>query len=93
MSAGSAFAARETVAGALTVVAIELLVACEGAEYVDDDLTHGTGTAAAYDAVREVVDPLSGDRPLHPDIDRADALVTGGLLEDRVEAALDDDLE
>jgi len=93
MSAGSAFAARETVADALTVVAIELLVAAEAAEHVDDDLTHGTGTGATRDAVREVVDPLSGDRPLHPDIDRANALVAGGLLEERVVAALDDDLE
>jgi histidine ammonia-lyase len=92
MSAQSAFETRDVVANALTVVAIELLTAAEAAEYVDDDLEHGVGTGAAYRAIREVVDPLDGDRPLHADIDRAEALVAGGLLEEQVTTALDDSL-
>jgi histidine ammonia-lyase len=92
MSAESALQARDTVADALTVVALELLTAAEAGEYVDDGLAHGDGTGAAVAAVREVVDPLAGDRPLHDDVERADALVAGGLLEEAVAAAMDEDL-
>jgi histidine ammonia-lyase len=59
----------------------------------DDDLDHGIGTAAAYEAVRDVVSPLVEDRPLHEDIESADALVWSGLLEERVENALGEALE
>lgn len=87
MSATAAANARDVLATAATVVGIELLVAAEAAEYVDQQ--HGTGTGAAYDAVRAVIDPLDGDRPLSADIDRAAALVESGALLDRVETALE----
>lgn len=93
MSAQSLFEAETAVENALTVVAIELLCATEAAEYVDDDLDHGVGTGTAVTAVREVVDPLTEDRPPSPDIDRVDALVASGLLEARVTDALADRLE
>jgi len=93
MSAQSVFEAETAVENALTVVAIELLCASEAAEYVGDDLTHGVGTGAAYQAVREVVDPLTDDRPPSPDIDRVAALVASGLLEARVTDALAEPLE
>jgi histidine ammonia-lyase len=53
----------------------------------------GVGTAAAYEAVREVVAPLVEDRPIHEDIENVDAVVWSGLLEERVEEALDESLE
>jgi len=109
MSAQSAFDARAAVENALTVVGIELLCGAQAAEFVDreaiasaessgdeprdDDLSHGVGTAAAYEAVRDVVPPLVEDRPLHDEIARVDALVASGLLAERVEEALAESLD
>ncbi|WP_135854990.1 histidine ammonia-lyase [Halorussus salinus] len=93
MSAQSAFDARGAVENALTVVGIELVCGAQAAEFLDDDLSHGVGTGAAYEAVREVVAPLVEDRPLHGDIERADALVASGLLAERVEEALGESLD
>jgi len=47
----------------------------------DADLDHGDGTARVYDAVREVVTPLDGDRPVHEDIDLVRAVVVSGALD------------
>ncbi|WP_128476754.1 histidine ammonia-lyase [Halorussus pelagicus] len=93
MSAQSAFDARGAVANAITVVGIELLCGAQAAEFVGDDLEHGVGTGAAYEAVRDVVPPLVEDRPLHEDIERADALVASGLLAERIEDALGESVE
>jgi len=93
MSATGALSLRRAVRAAVDVVGIELLVASEATEYVDDDLEPGAGTGAAYACVREVVPALDGDRPLHDDIERAGALVTGGLVEERVGGAIDASLE
>jgi histidine ammonia-lyase len=65
----------------------------DGDEPREEDLGHGVGTAAAYEAVREVVAPLVEDRPIHEDIENVDAVVWSGLLEERVEEALDESLE
>jgi histidine ammonia-lyase len=65
----------------------------DGDEPKDDDLDYGVGTAAAYEAVREVVPRLDEDRPIHEDVERADALVASGLLEERVEDALGEPLD
>jgi len=89
MSATSAFALRETVERVRSVLAIELLAACEAAEYVDDDLAHGQGTAAVYATVRDLVAPLDGDRPLHRDVDGIAAAIDDRLLRDRVHDAMD----
>jgi histidine ammonia-lyase len=93
MSAQSAFDARAAVENAITVVGIELLCGAQAAAFLEDDLAHGVGTAAAYEAVREVVPPLVEDRPIHEDIENADALVWSGLLEKRVEDALGEPLD
>jgi histidine ammonia-lyase len=92
MSATGAFAARRAVERARRVVGIELLVGCEALEHVDDGLSPGVGTAVLYDALRECVPPLDGDRPLDRDIDRAAALVAGGRARDAVADAVDGDL-
>jgi histidine ammonia-lyase len=93
MSATAAFAARRTADRARTVVATELLCAAQAAEFVDDDLSHAPGTGAAYEAVRGVVDPLTGDRPPQPDVERVAELVESGALQRRVEAAIEQSLE
>ncbi|PSP57120.1 histidine ammonia-lyase [Halobacteriales archaeon QS_1_67_19] len=93
MSAQSAFDARSAVENAATVVGIELLCGAQAAEFVDESLSHGAGTAAAYEAVRDVVPRLVEDRPIHEDIEHARLLVQAGLLEERVERGLDEQLE
>ncbi|RQG88059.1 histidine ammonia-lyase [Natrarchaeobius halalkaliphilus] len=90
MSAQSALNARRGVSNLITVVAIELLCACQAAEFVDDDLGHGRGTDLVYDAVRELVPPLEDDRPLHDEIDAVGTLVRSGLLDERIRSVLPD---
>jgi histidine ammonia-lyase len=89
MSATSALQFRKVVDHARRVLAIELLCSAEAAEYVDDALAHGAGTGVAYEAVRECVDPLTGDRPLDGDIDALAAAIRSGALLNRVEGALE----
>jgi len=55
----------------------------------DGDLSHGDGTARVYEAVREVVTPLTADRPVHEDVDLAAAVISSGALD----AALGDFVE
>ncbi len=93
MSAQSAYNARRAVANAISIVGVELVCGAQAAEFVSDDLAHGVGTGAAYEAVREVVPPLVEDRPIHEDISAAETLVWSGLLEERVERALPDPLD
>ena len=92
MSATGAFALRRAVERSRRAVAIELLVAGEAAEHVDDDLALGAGTTALYRRLREWVPPLDGDRPLDDDIDRAAALVADGHAHEAVDDAVDGDL-
>ncbi len=62
------------------VVAIELLSAAQGLEY--HDLEPGRGTKAAYEKIREYVDPLKSDRSLKKDIDKVRELIkSNGLVE------------
>jgi histidine ammonia-lyase len=90
MSAESALRAREVCEHVRSVVATELLCAAEALEFVDDDLAPGAGTAAAYEAVRERVEPLDGDRALVDDVAALEALLRTGTLHDRVEATVAD---
>ncbi|MFC7057756.1 histidine ammonia-lyase [Halovenus salina] len=90
MSATSVLGLGEVLDQARRVVAIELLCGAEAAEYVDDSLSHGLGTAALYEAIRDAVDPLSGDRQLDGDIDAIAARIQSWSLRDRVAAALED---
>jgi histidine ammonia-lyase len=88
LSATSALAARRTLDHARRVTAIELLCAAQAAEFVDDALAHGEGTAAVYDAVRAVVPPLDEDRPPAPDIRAVERVVAEGVLDDALGTAL-----
>ncbi|MEO8967003.1 MAG: aromatic amino acid lyase [Solirubrobacteraceae bacterium] len=69
------------------LVAIELIVAAQAVTLAAPRL--GFGTQAAYDCVRELVAPLTEDRPPGPDVARieSEALRSGALL-DRVRVAL-----
>ena len=88
LSATSAFAARRTLGYARTVTAIELLCSAQAAEFVDDDLAHGEGLDAVYEAVRAVVPALDEDRPPAPDIRAVERVVFEGILDDALDAAL-----
>ncbi|WP_247731599.1 histidine ammonia-lyase [Halovivax limisalsi] len=89
MSAQAATHARTALDNARHVVATELAAAAEAAEYVDDDLSHGVGTAAVYELVRERVPPLAGDRPLTDDIESVAALVADGTVAEAVESVVE----
>ncbi|MFC4541830.1 histidine ammonia-lyase [Halosolutus amylolyticus] len=93
MSAQAALNARTAVENARTIVAAELVCGTEAAEYVDDafaadDLSHGAGTSAVRDLVRDVVPPLTTDRPIHTDLEAVAALVDAGCLDDALDRAL-----
>lgn len=89
MSAGAAYNFREAVEKAATVVGVELLCGAQGREFLDPGLALGAGTAAAYDLVREVSEPVAGDRALADDMAAVGDLVRAGLVEDAVARALD----
>jgi histidine ammonia-lyase len=93
MSAQSALSARTILRNTRTVVAIECCCGAQAAEFVDDDLDHGVGTDATYEAVRAVVDPLSTDRPIHEDIESVTTILREGLLTATVESALEGSIE
>jgi histidine ammonia-lyase len=70
--------AREILGNAQTVLAIELLCACQGVEL--RGCVAGPRTAVAYALLRERVFPLEKDRPLDGDIAQALDLVRSGEL-------------
>jgi histidine ammonia-lyase len=92
MSATSASRAREAVENARYVAATELTCATQALEFVADH-DPGAGTGAAADLVREVVPPLETDRPVGEDVAAVDDLIASGRLTDRVETAIDGDLQ
>lgn len=79
--------AREVVANAEVVLAIEALVAAQALE-LRAPLEPGPGTRAARDAVREHAAFLDADRELGPDIGAATEVVRSGALVAAVEGAV-----
>jgi histidine ammonia-lyase len=79
--------ARENVAAAESVVALEALAAAQGIE-LRAPLAPAEGTRAGLDAIREAVPHLDGDRALKADVDAAIELVRSGrflaVVEERV---------
>ncbi len=67
-----------------TVIAIEMMVASQGIEFLKP-LKCGIGTSAAYQKIREVVKPLEHDRELHLDIQKVLAIVKDRSLLNFVE--------
>jgi histidine ammonia-lyase len=71
--------ARDAVQLLETVLALELLAAAQGLEFLRP-LRPGRGVAAAYDRIRDRVAPLERDRVMGPDIAAVEALVRAGDL-------------
>ena len=79
--------AREIVANAEIVIALEALVAAQALD-LRAPPEPAAGTRAARDAIREVVAFLEIDRELGPDIERVTTLVRSGALLRAVETAV-----
>jgi histidine ammonia-lyase len=86
MGVTAARKARAICTNVESVLAIELLCAGQAREF-HRDLRAGAGAQAAYDCLRARVRPLTRDRFLHDDIERARELVVSGELVRAVEAA------
>lgn len=82
----SAAKARRSLELCRYVIAIELMCAAQGVE-LHRPLKSGHGVERAIKAVRKVVPPLTGDRPLTKDIEAIVELIKSGTLMD---AANDD---
>ncbi|NLV13791.1 histidine ammonia-lyase [Haloarcula argentinensis] len=93
MSAQSAYLARKTARNTAAILGVELCCGAQAADFVDNGLELGVGSAEAYDAVRAVVPKLTADRPVHEDIEAAGAIVESPAFTERVAAALDGALE
>ncbi len=63
------------------VVAIELIAAAQGLEYLKPVKTSAP-LGRAVDVIRREIPPLSGDRPFSPDLDRMVGLIRSGTIVD-----------
>jgi histidine ammonia-lyase len=87
MGTTSARHARQALANAEWVVAIELLCAAQGLDF-HRPLRPAPGTGAAHAAIRAVVPRLEADRLMQGDLRATRALVADGSLRRAVEAAV-----
>ncbi len=71
--------ARDAVRLLETVLALELLAAAQGLEFLKP-LRPGRGVVAAYRRIRERVEPLERDRMMGHDIAAVEALVRAGAF-------------
>jgi histidine ammonia-lyase len=89
MGANAARHALEVLDNVRSVIAIELLLACQAIDLRPDGPARlGRGTAAAYRAVRQAVAFLEHDRAISPDVEALDSLIRAGVLLEAVEAAI-----
>ena len=86
MGMTSARHARECIANAEVVVALEVLGAAQALDLRGG--RPGAGSAAAREAVRSVAPHLDADRELGPDLEAAIELVRGGALVEAVEGVV-----
>ncbi len=87
----AALKAADAVGHLATIVAIEILSACQALEF-RGAARLSPACAAAHRVVRERVPVLAGDRPLAPDIEAVRVLVDTGALVRAAEANLDEPL-
>lgn len=80
--------ARQIIENAATIVAIEVMCAAQGLEFLKP-LRPGRGVAVCYEAVRRLVLPLAADRPLDADIEKVKGLMMEGGLIAAAERAVD----
>ena len=84
MGMTAAVMALDSVERAETVVAAEVLCACQALDCDPGD--SGTGTLAVHRALREWVPPLIEDRPPARDLEATVAMLRDGVVADAVEA-------
>lgn len=87
MGLTTALKTRQIIDHACGVLGIELLNAAQAFEF-RKPLLPGKGCKAAYDCIREHVEPLVEDRPLYGDINTMTRLVKDGTILAAVEAAI-----
>jgi histidine ammonia-lyase len=80
MGMSAAWKAERALANAVRIVAIELLAAAQGLEFLKP-LEPGRGVARVLAALRREIPPLTGDRPLTADIERAALAIRAGTFE------------
>ncbi len=83
MGMSAAWKAERILANATRIVAIELLAAAQGLEYLKP-LKPARGVARIYAAVRREVPALDGDRPFTADIERIAASLRAGRFDPEV---------
>jgi histidine ammonia-lyase len=88
MGVGAALKFREAVDLLETVLALELITAAQGLEFLKP-LAPGVGAALARDRLREHVARLGRDRELGPDIRAAERLVRSGVFAEICRAIAD----
>jgi len=79
--------ARDIVNNVEQILAMELLCATQGLEFLLP-LTPGIGIKEAYNVVRRKVPPIKGDRRFSEDIKKIDLMIKSGELLRRVEKAV-----
>jgi len=79
MGMAAAMKARRVCANAQRVVAVELICGAQGLEFLKP-LKPGRGVAQVYRRVRDLVTPLTDDRPLTPDIERVAAMLAAEAI-------------
>ena len=79
---------REIIDRVYYILAIELMHAAQAVDLRGKDLRLGTGTKAAYEALRESVPYLSADRSLTGDIEQAYRVLKNGKLAEDAQALL-----
>jgi histidine ammonia-lyase len=79
MGMAAAFKARRVLANAQRVVAAELLCAAQGLDLLKP-LRPGRGVGRVHERVRTMVHTLTGDRPVHPDLEALAELVAKETL-------------
>ncbi|MDQ3859538.1 MAG: histidine ammonia-lyase [Actinomycetota bacterium] len=85
MGNAAALTCWQVIANSERALAIELLAATQGVEFLAP-LAPGAGTRAAHDAVRKLSPPLAEDRSLAADIERVARAIHSGELVAAVEA-------
>ena len=80
MGMTAAWKAQRIYDDAARVVAIELLAAAQGLEFLKP-LKPGLGVARVYAAIRRMVEPLVADRPMGTEIERVAAGLTAGAFD------------
>lgn len=87
MGTTAARKARQVLANVRRVLAIELMCAAQALEFRGPDRL-APATRAAYDAVRQRVAPLDGDRVIAPEIERLAEMIHSGELVEAVEGVV-----